>query len=181
MVRRMVEGLTFNVIKKQDISENMYAEILDLCTRAYGMDFQPLLETFSDATYILGRYGGQLVTHALWVTRWIQYPGFPPWRTAYVEAVATDERYRNRGFASLVMKKIAREIKDFDVGGLSTGLYGFYSRLGWMLWRGPLSVRKNDELIPTPGDTVMVLLLPKTPKIDINKQLSIEWRDGELW
>ena len=177
----MVEVLTLNVIKKQDISENEYSEILDLCTRAYGVDFQPFLETFHNATHILGRYHGQLVTHALWVTRLLQYPGYPPWRTAYVEAVATDEQYRNRGFASLVMKKIAEEIEDFEVGALSTGRFGFYSRLGWMSWRGPLSVRKNDKLIPTPDDTVMVLSLPKTPRIDIDKPLSIEWREGELW
>ena len=98
-----------------------------------------------------------------------------------MEAVATDARYRNRGFASLVMKRIAGEIKVFDVGGLSTSSFGFYSRLDWILWRGPLSVRKNDKLIPTPDDTVMVLSLPKTPRIDIDKPLSIEWREGELW
>ena len=177
----MADELSINVIKKGNISENEYTEILDLCTRAYGVDLQPVLETLNDGTHVLGRYRGQLVTHALWVTRWIQYPGLPPWRTAYVEAVATDEQYRNRGFATLVMKKLAEEILDYDVGGLSTGSYDFYSRLGWKLWRGPLSVRKADELIPTPDDTVMVLFLPKTPEIDINNPLSIEWRDGELW
>lgn len=177
----MIDETILTLKEKRDISESEYAEILDLCTRAYVLDYQPFLKTFDNATHVLGRYKGKLVTHALWVTRWLQYPGFPPWRTAYVEAVATDERYRNRGFASLVMKKIAEEIKDFDVGGLSTSSFGFYSRLGWILWRGPLSVRKNGALIPTPDDTVMVLLLPKAPEVDISKPLSIEWRDGELW
>ena len=177
----MVDEPVLTIKEKQDISENEYAEILDLCTRAYGFDFQPVLSTFNNPTHVLGRYHGKLVTQALWVTRWIQYPGFLPWRTAYVEAVATDARYRNRGFASLVMKRIAGEIKVFDVGGLSTSSFGFYSRLDWILWRGPLSVRKNDKLIPTPDDTVMVLSLPKTPRIDIDKPLSIEWREGELW
>ena len=78
-------------------------------------------------------------------------------------------------------KKIAEEIEDFDVGTLSTSSFNFYSRLDWRLWRGSLSVRKNDELVPTPDDSVMVLFLPKTPEIDINNPLSIEWRDGELW
>ncbi len=128
-----------------------------------------------------GRYRRQLVAHALWVTRWLQCSSLQPWRTAYVEAVATDERYRNQGLATLVMRRLTEEIKDFDIGALSPSSYDFYTRLGWIAWRGPLSVRRVDELVPTPNDTVMVLPLPKTPKLDIDAPLSVEWRDGELW
>ena len=177
----MVEELTLNVIKKQDVSENKYTEILDLCSGAYGVDFQSLLETFHDAVHVLGRCNGQLVTHALWVTRWLQYPGFQPWRTAYVEAVATDEKYRNRGFATQVMKRIAEEIGDYDIGGLSTSAYDFYARFGWTSWKGPLSIRKDKEMISAPSDSVMVYRLRGTPEINTEMPLSVEWREGELW
>ena len=179
----MESGFKLFLTKNQDISEAEYLAILDLCSGAYGMDFRPYLETFNDATHVLGRYKGQPVSHALWVTRWLQYPGMPPWRTAYVEAVATDEKYRNRGFATQVMKRIAEEIKDYDIGGLCTGAsVNLYSRLGWQLWRGPLFIRTADGMTATPEEKgVMVLILPKTPQIDLNAPLSAEWREGELW
>jgi aminoglycoside 2'-N-acetyltransferase I len=180
----MVDELALAVKKKQDISENEYTDISDLCSRAYGReDFRHLLETFKDTTHVLGRYQQQLVSHALWITRWLQYPGLPPWRTAYVEAVATDEQYRNRGFATQVMKRIAEEIVDNDIGGLCTGTsIGLYSRSGWKLWRGPLSIRTEDGMMATPEEKgVMVLELLKTPNIDLDMPLSAEWREGELW
>jgi aminoglycoside 2'-N-acetyltransferase I len=177
----MESKIAIDVIGERDISREVYAGILDLCTGAYGFDFEPVLKTFNNATHVLGWYRGELVTHALWITRWLQCSVMPPWRTAYVEAVATCERYRNRGFASLIMKRLAEEIKDFDIGALSIGSFHFYARLGWLLWRGPLSIRKGAELLPTPGDSVMVLSLPGTPGLDIYAPLSAEWREGELW
>lgn len=177
----MVNELSINVIVRRDISKSDFSEILDLCSGAYGVDFRPLMATFPEATHVLGRYCGRLVSHSLWVTRWLQCPELPPWRTAYVEAVATDERYRNHGFATSVMKRLAEEIKGFDIGALSTGSFDFYARLGWVSWRGPLSIRKDGELLPTPGDTVMVLSLSGTPALDSDAPLSAEWREGELW
>ena len=177
----MVNELIIDVVRRKHISESVLSEVLDLCSEAYGMDYLPFLTSFEDATHVLGTYCGRLVSHALWITRWLQYSRLPFWRTAYVEAVATGKRYRNRDFATLVMKRLAEEIKDFDIGALSTGSFDFYARLGWMLWRGPLSIRKEGELIPTPGDSVMVLSLPGTPELDLDAPLSIEWRQGELW
>jgi aminoglycoside 2'-N-acetyltransferase I len=80
------------------------------------------------------------------------------------------------------MRKVAHEIKDYDIAALSTGSYGFYARLGWQLWRGPLFIRKEKELIPTPREQgVMVLALPKTPPFDLDAPLSIESREIEPW
>ena len=179
----MVDELVLDVKEKRDVSEREYWEILDLCSRAYGLDYQPFLKTFYSATHILGRYRRELVTHALWIPRWLQYPGLPLWRAAYVEAVATDERYRNRGFTSIVMQRLAREIKDYDIGGLCTGAsINLYLRLGWQLWQGPLFIRKSNGIMATPEERgVMVLVLPETPRIDLEMPLSAEWREGELW
>jgi aminoglycoside 2'-N-acetyltransferase I len=179
--RIMADELSINVIGWHKISGEGLSEVLDLCTAAYGTDYRPFISTFPEATHILGRFHGRLVSHALWVTRWLQCPGLSPWRTAYVEAVATDEKYRNRGFATQVMQRLAEEIKDYDIGALSTGSPGFYSRLDWVSWRGPLFVRKEGELVPTPNDTAMVLPLLSTPCLDLDATLSVEWREGELW
>ena len=178
----MENELVISVVKQRDISENEYAEVLALCSNAYGQDFQPFLETFHDSGNVLGRHKGKLVSLGIWEPRWLQYPGLPPWRAAYIEAVATDERYRGRGFATVVMRRLAEEIKDFDIATLTTGLFDFYARLGWKFWRGPLFIRKADGIMSTPEvKGVMVLKLPKTPDIDLGMPLSMEWREGELW
>jgi len=98
-----------------------------------------------------------------------------------VEAVATDERYRSRGFASAIMERLAKEISQFDLGALCTGSPDFYARLGWQLWQGPLFIRTREGLIPTPNEKVMVLFLPNTPVLNLEAPLSAEWREGELW
>ncbi|MDD5338473.1 MAG: GNAT family N-acetyltransferase [Dehalococcoidales bacterium] len=143
-----------------------------------------LLPTFHDAVHVLGRVDGKLVTHALWVTRWLQSGDKSLWCTAFVEAVATDHAYRRRGYASAVMRRITEEIKDYDIGGLCTGgSQHLYQTVGWQLWQGPLSIRlKDGTFMPTPDEHgVMVLTLPKTPPFNLASPLSAEWREGELW
>jgi aminoglycoside 2'-N-acetyltransferase I len=142
------------------------------------------MATFPDTIHVLGRVNGKLVSHALWVTRWLQNKDYPLWRTAFVEVVATDENYRRRGYASAVMRRLAEEIQDYDIGGLCTGhSVHLYAAVGWQLWRGPLFIRMPDgSLLPTPEEKgVMVLPLPKTPPLGLDSPLSAEWRQGELW
>jgi aminoglycoside 2'-N-acetyltransferase I len=176
------DNLSLQVIKGENLSEREYSEILTLCSDAYRRDYRPFLKTFDNAAHVLGCIHGHLVSHALWITRWLQYADLPLWRTAYVEAVATDERYRKQGYASAVMSKLAEEIRDYDIGGLATGSSSFYSRLGWQLWLGPLSIRTPGDVIATPDEKgVMVLALPHTPPLNLDAPLSAEWREGEVW
>ena len=79
------------------------------------------------------------------------------------------------------MRRVAGEVVGFELGGLSTGIPGFYERLGWEQWRGPLAIRIDDGLLPTPLDSAMVLRLPCSPKLDVDAPMSAEWRPGELW
>jgi aminoglycoside 2'-N-acetyltransferase I len=175
-------ALKIQVKPCESLSKDEYSEILALCTQAYNRDYSPFLESFQNATHILGRYHHQLVTHALWITRWLQVDGSPPLRTACIEAVATNLNHRNQGFASEMMKRVAGEIRDFDIGALSTGSPDFYARFGWQLWGGPLFIRNDNGLMPTPNEHgVMVLMLPLTSPIDLDASLSAEWREGELW
>jgi aminoglycoside 2'-N-acetyltransferase I len=176
------DQFNIQVVRGNLISEALKNEIVSLCNRAYEQDMEPLLETFVDATHILGYFDGILVSHALWVTRYLQAGREPIMRTAYVEAVATDSTYRNRGFAASVMKHLIGEIQDYDLAALSPFSVEYYGRLGWELWYGPLFIRTNDKLLSSPDDEeVMIFRLPKTPVLDLNASLSAEWREGELW
>lgn len=148
---------------------------------AFEEDYRPFQEVFINPTHILGKVGGSLVSHALWVTRWLGLRYQPRLRTAYVEAVMTDELYRGNGFATLVMQHLVAQIQDYDLVALSPGDTSLYARLGWAFWKGPLYGRKNREWVPTPGERVMILRTPNTPRLDLQAPLSIEWRDGEVW
>lgn len=177
----MTDQLTFIINPGNDLSTQVKADIVGLCSRAYEMKFEPMLKTFSDPTHVLAYSDDKLVSHALWVTRWLQSEPFPFLRTAFVEAVATDPLYQGRGFGTALMRVLGEAIADFDLGALSPAELGLYSRTGWELWRGPLFIRTQQGLLPTPDDRVMILRLPKTPALDLEAPLSAEWREGELW
>jgi len=177
-----MEYLNIQVIHSRLTSEIIKKEIVSLCNRAYEKDMGTLFETFVDATHVLGYYNDLLVCHALWVTRYLQAGTNPRMRTAYVEAVATEAKYRNRGFASSVMKYLVGEIQDYELAALSPFSVEYYERLGWELWRGSLFIRTKDNLMPSlDGEEVMIFRLPKTPVLDLSAPLSAEWREGELW
>jgi aminoglycoside 2'-N-acetyltransferase I len=165
-------------VATQALSEGTLAELRELCDLAYG---RPVFEMFGGGEHLLGRHAGQLVCHAMWITRWLQPQGHAPLKTAYVELVATHPNYRRRGYATAIMERVAAEIADAELGGLSPATPHLYERLGWRLWRGPLFMRTVRGVLPTPDERVMVLQLGRTPALDLDTPLSIEWRPGEVW
>ena len=177
----MDENLKVEVVHADQLSSQQVAEIHALCNRAYKEDLEPLFRTFTDTTHVLGWWDSAIVSHAMWVTRWLQPGDQPPLRTAYVEMVATEPEFRGRGFAATVMRRLARVIHDFPLGGLSPAETTLYEKLGWVFWQGPLYIRTPDGLLSTPEESVMILRLPRTPHLDLTLPLSAEWREGELW
>ena len=177
----MHDLLDIKIIPKSQLSPARYAEIVALCSDAFEENYTPYLESFVDATHIVGYTQNRIVCHALWITRWLQIGDDPLIRTAYVEGVATDQNYRGYGYATAVMRRLVNEITDFEIGALSPAETSLYDRLGWQYWQGPLFHRKAGKRIPDPEEEVMIYRLPQTPKIDFSQPLSIEWREGEVW
>ncbi len=163
------------------LNSNDYQAIIDLCSRAYEEDYAPYMEMFDDPVHVLAKLDGKLVSHALWITRWLRIGDQALLRTAYVEGVATELEYRGEGYATRVIKRLHEKIQDYDIGGLSPAETRLYSRLGWEYWQGPLYGRRGDELIHFPDEEAMILRLPNTPEIDLDAPASIEWREGEVW
>lgn len=176
----MSSDLTIRIIDGAELAPATRADILRLCTAAYGLDFAPYL-IYPAPVHVLGYLGETLVSHAMWVTRWLQPGAASPLRTAYVEAVATDPAHQGRGYASAVMRRLAAAVGDFELGALSPSDAAYYARLGWELWRGPLAIRTAAGEQETPDEEVMILRLPATPPLDLAGRLSAEWRAGELW
>ena len=145
----MADSLCFEIIPADEMSATVRGQVVSLCSRAFEEDFDLLLSTLPGAVHVMARLGSALVSHVLWVTRWLQAGTAPPMRTAYVEAVATEKPYRNRGYASSVMTRLASEIQDFELGALSPSDHRFYRGLGGSFGKAPFSFeRTRDSWLP---------------------------------
>src|SRR5262249_17195922 len=132
--------------------------------------------------HVLAKHKGTLVGHASWVPRQLQPEGLPMLQTAYVEDVATHPAFQHAGIGTSVMVRMVETIKDFELGGLATGHFGFYGRLGWELWRGKTAIRTGQGLLFTPDeDGLMILRLARTPPLNLDALITAEWRPGQVW
>ena len=176
-----------DVLAANDLDSAAREEIIDLCESAYGEDFSRLFEELHDSVHVLARDDrGRLVSHAEWVTRWLQPAEHRVLRTAYVEAVATEPRHQRKGLASTVLRHVNATLRSdpmWELGALCPSVPAFYARHGWELWLGPLGIRRGDGVEPTvAGEQVMVLRLPRTPTtLTTTALLTAEWRTGEPW
>jgi aminoglycoside 2'-N-acetyltransferase I len=174
--------LSITVVPGSQMPPEERDAIVRFCTHAYDEDMAPIFATYVEPTYVLGTVGDALVSHALWVPRQLQVGDGPMLHTAYVEAVATAPDWRGRGFAAAIMRRVAEEIRTYDLGALSPFSEAYYATLGWERWCGPLFVRTDGGLEASPDDEeVMILRLPRTPMLDVHAPLSVEWRVVEPW
>lgn len=169
------------VVPGVDLTTAERETIIDLCSRAFEEDYRPYLAQMQDPVHVLAYQADTLASHALWVTRWLQQGDGPLLRCAYVEGMVTAPAWQRRGLGSAVMRRLAAEIGDYDLGALCTGSPGYYARLGWELWRGPLYARTATGLEPCDEEGVMILRLTHTPALDLDGPLSVEWRPLEVW
>jgi aminoglycoside 2'-N-acetyltransferase I len=162
------------------------AAIVQLCTAAYDEDFSRLFDQFPGTVHVLAKDDhGTLVGHAMWVARRLEADGHHM-RTAYVEAVATAPAFQRRGIGTAIMVRLVQAVMadaQWDLAALSPAVPEFYERRGWEPWKGPLAIRRNGLLDPSPPDElVMIRRLARTPSSLVTTALlTAEWRPGELW
>lgn len=181
----MSESIILNSARTEDLDAATRASIIQVCVEAHQEeDFKNLFSYISSGGWhFLAYHDDELVSHAMVTTRWLQPEGQPLLKTAYIDAVATLPAYQGLGYGSIVMRQLASEIdNEYAIACLETERETFYERLGWEVWRGPLAGRSEDELIPTPHQTgIMILRLSQTPELDLDKGLSIECQPGRIW
>ena len=101
-----------------------------------------------DGMHFVLEVDGALVSHASVVERRLEIGG-RPFRTGYVEAVATQPDRQGEGFGTTVMRDATAYVREtFELGALGTGEQGFYERLGWTTWAGP-SRRSSPTSAPS--------------------------------
>lgn len=181
----MTDAIAVRTSKTEDLTASERESIVALCVAAF--DEQDFLHLFtyvpSGGMHFLASRGGELVSHAMVTTRWLQPAGLPILKTAWVDAMGTAPACQGCGYGSIVMRCLAEYAAgDYEIGGLQTERIGFYARLGWEDWRGPLAGRSKDGLVPTPTqEGVMILRLPRTPALDLDTQLTIECQTERIW
>jgi aminoglycoside 2'-N-acetyltransferase I len=133
--------------------------------------------------HALVRESGELVGHGSVVQRRLVHGG-RVLRTGYVEAVGVRADRRGRGYAAAVMAELERIVRGgYELGalGATTMAAGFYASRGWMLWRGPTSALTPDGVMRTAWEDGSIYVLPVGSGLDLNGELTCDWREGDVW
>lgn len=162
----------------------LLAEIRRLLDDAFDGDFsdEDWDHTVS-GRHVVVEDGGVVLAHAAVVPRVLEVVD-RPFRTGYVEGVATASARHNAGLGSLAMDSASELVRrEFELGALSTGRHTFYQRLGWERWQGPTFVRRASGTIRTEDedDGVMVLRFGPSEDVDLTAPISCEGRAGDDW
>lgn len=175
---------TVQLLTTTEASDDTLAAIHHLLLDAFGAHFGD-----TDWEHALGGHhvvvadGGTVVAHASVVARTLEVDG-RPFRSGYVEAVATTPAAHGRGFGSLAMAEVATLLhRTYELGALSTGRHGFYERLGWERWQGPTFVRRGlrSDRTEDDDDGVLVLRFGPSAAVDRVAALTCEARTGDDW
>jgi aminoglycoside 2'-N-acetyltransferase I len=104
-------------------------------------------------------------------------------RAGYVEAVATAATHRRRGVGSTVMSALEELASAYDLlalGATDDGVLLYESR-GWQRWRGRLLALTPDGVVRTDEDEGWLFVLPGDADVDLDGDLTCDWRPGDLW
>ncbi len=127
--------------------------------------------------------GTELVGHASVVQRRLLHRGLAL-RTGYVEGVGVRADHRRRGYGGAMMEALERVIRAaYEVGALgsSEDALDFYAARGWKRWRGPTSALTPGGVSRTEDEDGYIYVLPVTAALDLDGELTCDWRDGDVW
>ena len=182
----MVESFDLEIGRTAALDEATRSAVVKVCIDAHQVeDFANLFSYLPpDGLHVFGYLDGELVSHAVLTTRWLQVDNDPLMRTAYIDAVSTMRAFQGRGYGGAVMRRIADAAADaeYDIACLETERIGFYEQLGWEVWRGALGGRSEQGLVLTPDQKgIMILHLPRTPLLNVGGLLTIECSPARIW
>lgn len=132
--------------------------------------------------HVLVHVDGVLLATGALVRRRLRHGG-RELRAGYVEAVAVHPEHRREGLGSLVMDAIEAQSGSHDLLALSASEDGIelYEARGWELWQGPSSVMAAMGVLRTPHEDGAIYVLPGDVELDLEGELTCDWRDGDVW
>ncbi len=169
------------------LSADKLVVIRSLCDAAFGDAFDGAdWEHTLGGTHVLIEDDGTVLAHGAVVPRVLTH-GDRALRTGYVEAVAVAPTHQRRGLGAMVMAQLAPVIaRHYEIGALASSDDGLalYRATGWSEWRGPLWVAGPDGRTRTPDDDGSVFVRAGTvdlPALDLDADLTCDWRSGDVW
>jgi len=167
-----------------DLDAATLAEARALLVQAFEGDFSDHdWEHALGGIHALAYQDGDLVGHASVVQRRLLHGG-RALRCGYVEGVGVRAGARRRGHAGALMEALERVIRrGYELGALgATDMAApFYAARGWLPWRGPTSALSPSGVIPTPEEDGSIYVLPAGAPLDLDGELTCDWRDGDAW
>src|SRR6478735_11112443 len=102
------DAVEVTVLATEELSDARRSAVIDVCMAAHDSeDFRILFSYIpSGGRHFLAYRAGELVSHAVVTTRWVQPEGHGELKTAYVDAVSTLPTYQGRGYGSEVMRRL---------------------------------------------------------------------------
>ena len=127
--------------------------------------------------------GPELIGHGSVILRRLLHGG-RALRAGYVEAVAVRPEHQRRGYGTTLMRALERVVRGaYDLGALGASDEGaaFYRALGWQLWRGPSSALTPRGIRRTEDEDGCIYVLPVAVPLDLDGELTCDWRGGDVW
>ncbi|MEU0529310.1 GNAT family N-acetyltransferase [Amycolatopsis tolypomycina] len=133
-------------------------------------------------THALAFAGTELIGHAALVQRRLLHGG-RVLRAGYVEGVAVHPDHRRRGHASALMTALERLLPGYDLGALSAAeeAVPLYEGRGWRQWRGPTFALTPSGIQRTEDEDGGVYVWPARAPLDLDGELTADWRAGDVW
>lgn len=126
---------------------------------------------------------GELVGHASVVQRQLIHDG-RALRTGYVEGVGVRADRQRRGVGGALMDEVGRIIRGgYDLGALGSTdeAVALYAGRGWLRWEGPTSALTPHGVERTPDEDGSVYVLPVSAELDLDGEITCDWRAGDVW
>ena len=148
------------------------------------LSLQRLAQAAKDGVHALAWADGELVGHAAVVQRRLLHGG-RALRTGYVDGVGVraDRRGERHGVAMMTALQDVIRLS-YEIGALAATAEAldFYAALGWQVWRGPTFALTPDGVRRTPQADGAVHVLPlEGVALDLDGDVTCDWRDGDLW
>jgi aminoglycoside 2'-N-acetyltransferase I len=126
---------------------------------------------------------GKLVGHASVIQRRLLNGG-RALRTGYVEGVGVRADRRRRGYGRALIQALDPVIRGaYELGALAATdeALDFYTALGWEQWRGPTSALTPEGISRTEDADGAIYVLAVAIPLDLDGELTCDWRDGDVW
>ncbi len=177
---RVIEQRT---VHTSGLDDETKAAVRTLMDDAFGNFSDASFDNVLGGMHALVMEDGQLIGHASVVQRRLLYHG-RALRTGYIEGVAVRQDRRRRGHGDAMMTALERVVRSgYDLGALGASPDGarLYTSRGWQLWRGPTSVLTPDGIRRTPDKDGAIYVLPTGVWVDVDDELTCDWRPGSVW